>query len=457
MSIQLNEDQEKAAVEIREFFDQVLSRKNKTPGVVHEMSLFGYAGTGKTTLLTSLIRSELTASQRTKIVVMAPTHKACGVLSAKLRDVGLSGTIKAMTVHSALGMRKHTDFESGEVEFRPSDRHRIHYKHLLIIDESSMVSRDLYNNILETAHDAGVRGIIWMGDALQLPPVSKDENEESPAMEIDGPRLTQIMRNSGAISDAVAGVRDAQGDTITLADAAEFGGSEVRTFDTNVEFLDDMIEEMLDGGDAVALAWTNDTVDFINKRIHRRLAEREGVRIDQEYIEGMQLVAYRAVSGCAVVSYVLGSESADAALPVLSTEQRFSVESVERATHMGLNCWALGLTIQDYQGFPVRTKVHVLGHQDKAAYKRMHDSLKEEAKRNRDWRKANHLKDSFAMVRPSWATTVHKSQGSTYKSVYIVQTDILRSARAQGRDYCQRLLYVAYSRASKKLSVLNAA
>ena len=57
---------------------------------------------------------------------------------------------------------------------------------------------------------------------------------------------------------------------------------------------------------------------------------------------------------------------------------------------------------------------------------------------------------SVARVRPGWATTVHKSQGSTWPSVYVVQPDLLKCPDPMTRE---RLLYVAYSRAARELHV----
>ena len=55
------------------------------------------------------------------------------------------------------------------------------------------------------------------------------------------------------------------------------------------------------------------------------------------------------------------------------------------------------------------------------------------------------FKDSaFADLRPVHASTVHRSQGSTYEKVFVDLTDIGRSTR---RDVLLRLLYVALTRA----------
>lgn len=59
------------------------------------------------------------------------------------------------------------------------------------------------------------------------------------------------------------------------------------------------------------------------------------------------------------------------------------------------------------------------------------------------------IKRSYINARPHYATTIHKSQGSTWEQV-VVLSDILRNRKARERN---QLLYVAYSRASRALHV----
>ena len=66
----------------------------------------------------------------------------------------------------------------------------------------------------------------------------------------------------------------------------------------------------------------------------------------------------------------------------------------------------------------------------------------------KQWRDFFEIKDTWLDLRSVYASTVHKSQGSTYETVFIDLADI-------GKNYIAsdvaRLLYVATSRASKKV------
>lgn len=55
----------------------------------------------------------------------------------------------------------------------------------------------------------------------------------------------------------------------------------------------------------------------------------------------------------------------------------------------------------------------------------------------------------FLDLRHSYACTVHKAQGSTYDTVYVDLDDLYKAIR--NKDMYNRLLYVAVSRAAKKV------
>ena len=64
-----------------------------------------------------------------------------------------------------------------------------------------------------------------------------------------------------------------------------------------------------------------------------------------------------------------------------------------------------------------------------------------------------HLLETWLDLRPAFASTVHKSQGSTYDTVFINLTDIGRCPVASD---VARMMYVAITRAAKRV-VLNGA
>ena len=156
---------------------------------VQSFSLGGYAGTGKTTLMQHFING-----LDNPPLCLAPTGKAASVLQSKLANA------KVSTVHSALykpvppsmndldvlqaELLKHPDSkelqEAVEAEKRRlankdigfalnKDQCKIMPGQLVIIDEASMVTRRMLNDLIDTG-----AMLLFVGDPGQLPPVSDD-------------------------------------------------------------------------------------------------------------------------------------------------------------------------------------------------------------------------------------------------------------------------------------------
>lgn len=118
-------------------------------------SVGGYAGTGKTTLIRHIIDHFQT--QGMAVSVAAFTGKAVHVLQGK--------GVPASTLHRLL--YDYVGSEDGEPEFVPKPVGALEEDmDLVIVDEASMVSRDLADVLLE--HQIPV---LWVGDHGQLEPV----------------------------------------------------------------------------------------------------------------------------------------------------------------------------------------------------------------------------------------------------------------------------------------------
>jgi len=73
-----------------------------------------------------------------------------------------------------------------------------------------------------------------------------------------------------------------------------------------------------------------------------------------------------------------------------------------------------------------------------------------DSERRAAWRTFFAIKEWLHDLRPIHASTVHKSQGSTYQHAFIDAGDIGRCTRA---DVIARLMYVAVSRAAQTVTL----
>lgn len=154
--------------------------------------LGGLAGTGKTTLLIELY-SRLQSSRN--VQVCCPTGKAADVLSRK--------GVRATTIHKLLyrflyaRTKSHTckNAKGEEIEMMTADELYFAWANklpeLLLIDEASMLSAEMFREIVE----AGIQCVLF-GDHGQLPPVAG----KSSVMASPDYRLETVHRNAGPVA-----------------------------------------------------------------------------------------------------------------------------------------------------------------------------------------------------------------------------------------------------------------
>jgi exodeoxyribonuclease-5 len=140
--------------------------------------LKGYAGTGKTNLISAFTKA--LPSIKWRSVLLAPTGRAAKVLSGYSQR-------QAQTIHKKI-FRKEMG-ANGVIHFSLAEN--MHKNTLFVVDEASMISADsggesLFNSLLENLFEYVYSGdnckLILIGDTAQLPPVGSNE---SPALNQD--------------------------------------------------------------------------------------------------------------------------------------------------------------------------------------------------------------------------------------------------------------------------------
>ena len=141
--------------------------------------LKGYAGTGKTTLVSALVKTMNKLNQR--VVLLAPTGRAAKVFSV------YSGN-KAFTIHKHI---YRVQMQEGMLHFSRKDNKL--NRTLFIVDEVSMISdsqqrsdlfssRSVLDDLISYVFEGEQNKLLFIGDDAQLPPVHSDE---SPALQIE--------------------------------------------------------------------------------------------------------------------------------------------------------------------------------------------------------------------------------------------------------------------------------
>lgn len=160
----LNDQQKSALYELEKFIED--------DGT--EITLSGYAGTGKSTIIGIFSKWLNNRIGRGNIVYTAPTHRA-NVITKQNNPNANVYTLSALfgfTPDTDIAMEQ-SSLDLRELEFRAKNQMKYEPGQLIIIDEASMVQDGLYEYIQEIVakHNGSV---IYVGDSAQLRPVKSD-------------------------------------------------------------------------------------------------------------------------------------------------------------------------------------------------------------------------------------------------------------------------------------------
>ena len=376
-----------------------------------ELVVLGTAGTGKTALVDTFLNEwpqfvalSGGAFKDVEVFLTATTNKAADALSAA---TGRETT----TIHSLLGLRV---MSVGYRDTKLVDNGKeVPDGCLIIIDESSFIDAKLLEKIRQKTKRSKV---IFLGDPCQLKPVGSDDTPVFNAG-IHTVNLTQIVRQSddSPIQKLSRALRDhVAGDPMP---SAGVDGINILHL-PNDEFEKSLIEDCRKGkGNSVrALAWTNQVAIGYNEMVAHALSGNPEIKLGDTAVVNKQVQKrghYKLPTDSTVYVQGLSNWRID----------NNGIESREVDTGQGY----VLRQARDYADvIPLIKKAYAEGQGSLADY----------------------LENLYVDLRLMYASTVNKSQGSTYDTVYIDLNDI---GKCRDKDQVRRMLYVAVSRARHKV------
>lgn len=468
----LNDQQKSALYELEKFIEDYGT----------EITLSGYAGTGKSTIIGIFSKWLDHRIGRGNIVYTAPTHRANVITKQNNPNANV------YTLSALFGFTPDTDIamEQGsldlrELEFRSKNQVKYEPGQLIIIDEASMVQDGLYEYIQKIVAKDGV-SVIYVGDSAQLRPVKSDHI--SKVFTSDGvPQITLTkVERTGDNPILKEATRLRQGEGLSYqTDINDKGQGVLYTSDDAV--IDENLKQIVTSEEFNAdplhfrvLTATNAAVSAYNSKIR---SLRYG-KFAKPFVKGDIIMGYSNKLRKPDGSYKLVNSGDYVIQNITDTTVKFKTDKGDiEFKAFKLSIRPTGSTIMDDFQITVIDKnepdsklFEIVEYKDRLW------RMAKEAKQDKQISKyrdlvqmafnidnelniTKNLEDNQGRLKIrkaidyGYAQTVWKSQGSTYSKVLILSNEI--DTFGYGRDVMQlrnELRYVAVSRA-KNFVIIN--
>lgn len=438
----------------------------------------GYAGTGKTTTIAELVRQW--TAQGEYIGVCAPTNKAVRVLMQKIQVY--DDTVIYASLHSFLGMRLNNK-EYGKTECEPSEDAKISQVNVLIVDEASMVNTKMYDLLRK---ECAQTFVIFVGDPYQLPPVNNSGNAISPCFAQEPKKRTfildQIVRQAedNPVINLSMNIRRAE------ENGERFDKESIIRFiehhpDPRIVIVDSIVPYLKAHPTFRAIAWRNSRVQQINSQTHKAIYGET----ETPFVPGESLIAHTGFTGW--VNLVAASQKKPQKFVTSEDLQTVRVMDGKNPEWPMIDAWMVRFRLlnqtteyyayipKDYAGFHKRLKKqwydiyhkaksrHIKASERRAFIQKIYGEASPEVLKEQEtelmfgaqrWAIYHHnwsLQGAFAEIRHAYASTAHKSQGSTWDGVVVDLNDLCQMPSTSAYN---RALYVAVTRTSDILGIV---
>lgn len=432
---------------------------NDTPNALYLLK--GYAGTGKTSIIGTLV-SNLWETKKSA-VLMAPTGRAAKVIS------NYSGK-EAFTIHKKIYFPKKDKVGGVKFVLQPNK----HRNTIFIVDEASMIpdtpadsklfeNGSLLDDLIQYVYSGHKCKLLLIGDKAQLPPVKSDL---SPAMDmqlldlnfnkrVTAIELDEVVRQelgSGILENATR-LREVLHDEFFESFAFNLKG-----FNDIVRLIDgqeimDAINDAYDANgheETAIIVRSNKRANLYNQQIRNRILFRENELTAGDY---MMVVKnnYFWIKPTTEAGFIANGDIIEVLEIFRITELygfRFAEVKVKMVDYPRMRPFETVLLLDT-----IDAQAPSLTYEDSnKLYQEVQKDYEDETSNYRKFLKIKANKHFNALqVKFSYAITCHKSQGGQWNTVFVEQPYL---PNGMDKEYI-RWLYTAITRAKEKLYLIG--
>ena len=423
--------------------------------------LKGYAGTGKTTIVGTIVANLWKAKK--SAVLMAPTGRAAKVIS------NYSGK-EAFTIHKKIYFPKKD--KSGGVKFvlQPNK----HKNTIFIVDEASMIpdtpgesklfeNGSLLDDLMQYVYSGHQCKLLLIGDTAQLPPIkldlspALDENKLSLNYnkEVTKMELNEVVRqefDSGILANATL-LREALSNTFHDAFKFDLNGFKdvVRLVDGQ-EVMDAINDaySTLGNEETTIIVRSNKRANLYNQQIRNRILFNENELTPGDFIMVVKN-NYFWIKPTSEAGFIANGDI----IVVLEIYNlidlygfRFAEVKVRMVDYPKMQAFETVLLLDT-----IESETPSLTYEDSnRLYQEVMKDYETETSKYRKFLKVKNNKYFNALqVKFSYAITCHKSQGGQWNTVFVEQPYLPNGI---DKEYL-RWLYTAITRAKEKLYLIG--
>lgn len=389
------------------------------------ITMGGLAGTGKTTII-SMFREKLPLTDN--VAFVAYTGKAASVMKNKLtKEIGgLKPSDYCGTIHSLI-YEPVLDEKNEIIDWRKC---KLTGYDLIVVDECSMVSKDIFDDLLSYNIP-----ILFVGDHGQLPPINNDNFNLMHNPDIKLETIHRFGENSELLKISMMARQEGK---------IPFGNynNQVIKVSPKNSIVKDFILSCNDFSDAMILCGFNKTRNKMNQKIRKLIG-----RIDDDPIVGDRVVCLRNnkhAYDCPIYNGMTGTikllkdynKCYDVKID-LDCEARIYKGVISKNTFMKEKQINDGSEFIYKKDLQLYRKIKSVGD-----YYSINNVVKEK-----------NTKVYLDIFDFAYAMTVHKAQGSEYNKVVLIEEG--RGIWGKDSDLWKRWLYTAVTRAKNQLLIIS--